>query len=303
MKAVAAQKQGLGVVVVVSAMAKETDRLLGLCAMFSSEFDRAESDVISCTGEMVSSALMSLAIQSLGVKSRSFLGHQLPILTDSEAGQAHILSINTNLLLERIHQGEIPVVAGFQGIDKKNRVTTLGRGGSDTTAVAIAAAIKTSTCEIYTDVDGVYTADPRTLKSAKRLPNVSYPFMIEASGLGAKVMHHRSVILGQHYQVPIKVKSSFADGEGTEIGNLETHSRAVTVMPVDSKTSRVSLIGDFVATTSELITDALNLLDRQGIASLGSLQGKMSFSSLVSESRAEEAASIFHTHYVEQLCY
>lgn len=239
-RAVEAQRRGQQVVVVVSAMAKETDRLLGLAQSFGGRGDGREWDVAAATGESLSAALMALAIQSEGAKARSFLGFQLPILTDENPTAARILSVQTRALLGSFNRGEIPVVAGFQGVDRRGRVTTLGRGGSDTTAVAIAAALGGVACDIYTDVDGVYSADPRICPQATRLDSVSYRFMIEAAGLGAKVMHDRSVILGMRHQVPIRVKSSFVTEEtGTEIGNSRVLGNCVTL---DRQVAQVSLL-------------------------------------------------------------
>jgi aspartate kinase len=257
---------------------------------------------VASTGETVVAALTSLAIREIGGKARSFLGYQLPILTDSTPGNAQILSIHTEPLREALKRGEIPVVAGFQGIDAKGNITTLGRGGSDTTAVAIAAALGNAECEIYTDVDGVFTGDPKLVPTAQRIPSVSYRFMIEAAGLGAKVMHDRSVVIGRQYGVPIRVKSSFTQGFGTEIGSKETHSRCVTSVTVDPDVARVSLIGDFVHSSTALIARTMETLKNRGIQCLGSSQGDLSFSSLVPISRSVETAQLFHSNYVESVC-
>ncbi len=235
---ISAKRAGFDVVVVVSAMAKETDRLFHLAETFSSNPDRRERDVLASTGETLASALTALALQSEGVRARSLLGFQLPILTDSSA-EARILSVESAPILECFQRGEIPVIAGFQGVDGQGRITTLGRGGSDTTAVAVAAALGGARCEIYTDVDGVFSVDPRLCSEATLLPQVSYRFMIEAAGLGAKVMHGRSVIMGMRYSVPISVKNSFHDSLGTDIGKSETPVNCVTV---DNSVAQVSFL-------------------------------------------------------------
>lgn len=303
-----ARRAGFGVIVVVSAMERETDRLLNLCSGFTdavSMHTRAEIDVVASTGETVSAALTALAIQNLGGRARSFLGSQLPILTDDVANEAEILSINTAPLMEALERGEIPVVAGFQGTGSNGRITTLGRGGSDTTAVAIAAAIPGTVCEIYTDVDGIFTADPRCLPHARRLSSVSYKFMIEASTLGAKVMHDKSVILGLKYGVPIKVRSSFQEGIGSEIGKEETHSRCVTV---DSKLvpsadiRRVSIVGDFIEKSAHFGVDARKILVSNGVPSGGINQRPWSLTSFVNKDDVQRAVQIFHKTYVEQIC-
>lgn len=240
-RAIAAKEAGHSVVVVVSAMAKETDRLLALGHGFGDLPDARELDVALSTGEMLSASLMAIALQAEGAPARSLLGFQLPILTDSIGGAARILSVDVAKLLACFVRGEIPVVAGFQGVDAHGRLTTLGRGGSDTTAVAIAGALGGAHCEIYTDVDGIYSADPRICEDAVLLRSVSYPFMIEAAGLGANVMHDRSVMLGLRYQVPITVKSSLVESNGTIIGNIETAANCVTL---DGNIARISLIDE-----------------------------------------------------------
>lgn len=236
-----ARQAGHQVVVVVSAMATETDRLLQMGQVFTSAPDGRELDVVLATGEMLSASLMALALQAQGAAARSFLGFQLPIRTDSRAGSAAILSVDCVPLRASLVRSEIPVIAGFQGIDELGRVTTLGRGGSDTTAVAVAAALGGAHCEIYTDVDGVYSADPRICGDAKLLPQVSYPFMIEAAGLGAKVMHDRSVKIAMQYQVPILVKNSSGESVGTSIGKRETAANCVAL---DRNVARLSFIDE-----------------------------------------------------------
>lgn len=297
-KALLAKKQGHPVILVVSAMATETDRLLNLCSTFSlTPLSGREVDVVASTGETVSAALTALAIRSLGGKARSFLGHQLPILTNSQANRAQIVSLNPRPLLDALANDEIPVVAGFQGVDSFGRITTLGRGGSDTTAVAIAAAIPDSLCEIYTDVNGVFTADPRTVPKARQLPFVSYKFMIEASELGAKVMHDRSVILGDRYGVPIHVKSSLSDGQGTFIGNQETHSRCVAI-----RKNEVSVVGDFLENLRDIKSHTQRILKSHGIRSLDISQRKISLTSVLPELDVLKAAQLFHKTYVEPIC-
>ncbi len=236
-RVISAKRAGFEVIVVVSAMARETDRLLQLAETFSSHPDHRERDVVASTGETLAAALTALALQSEGVKARSLLGYQLPLLTDS-GNEARILNVETAHIVDCLERGEIPVIAGFQGVDRQARITTLGRGGSDTTAVAVAAALS-ARCEIYTDVDGVFSVDPRLCSEAYLLPNISYRFMIEAAGLGAKVMHDRSVGMGMRYGVPITVKNSFHESTGTEIGKTETLVNCVTV---DNNVARVSFL-------------------------------------------------------------
>jgi aspartate kinase len=214
-RALAAKKSGNDVVVVVSAMAGETNRLLKLANALAKRPSQREQDVVVSTGEQVTVGLLALAIQELRGKSRSFLGHQVRILTDSAFSNARIRSIDGEKLFESLKRGEIAVVAGFQGIDEHGNITTLGRGGSDTTAVALAAALKADACEIYTDVDGVYTTDPNLCTKARKLDRISYEEMLELASLGAKVLQIRSVEFAMKYRVPLWVKSSFSDDPGT----------------------------------------------------------------------------------------
>src|SRR5438552_10177547 len=214
-KAIATRKAGHDVVVVVSAMAGETNRLLGLTSQISRRPNQREQDVVVSTGEQVSVGLLALAIQELKGKARSFLGHQVRILTDSAFSNARIRSIDGEKLFESLRRREIAVVAGFQGIDDQGNITTLGRGGSDTTAVALAAALKADACEIFTDVDGVYTTDPNLCAKARKLDRISYEEMLELASLGAKVLQIRSVEFAMKYKVPLWVKSSFGDDPGT----------------------------------------------------------------------------------------
>ena len=214
-RAMAARKAGHDVVVVVSAMSGETNRLLKLTSAVSARPSQREQDVVVSTGEQVTVGLVALAIQELKGKARSFLGHQVRILTDSAFANARIRSIDDEKLRESLKKKEIAVVAGFQGIDEDGSITTLGRGGSDTTAVALAAALKADACEIYTDVDGVYTTDPNLCKAARKLDRICYEEMLELASLGAKVLQIRSVEFAMKYKVPLWVKSSFSDDPGT----------------------------------------------------------------------------------------
>jgi len=214
-RALATRKQGHDVVLVVSAMSGETNRLLKLVNEIAKRPSERESDVVIATGEQVSVGLVSLAIQDQRGKARSFLGHQVRITTDSAFSKARIKSIDAEKVFEALKKGEIAVIAGFQGQDEDGNVTTLGRGGSDTTAVAIAAALKADSCEIYTDVDGVYTTDPNVCPKARKLDRISYEEMLELASLGAKVLQIRSVEFAMKYRVPLWVKSSFTDDPGT----------------------------------------------------------------------------------------
>jgi aspartate kinase len=225
-------RAGHDVVVVVSAMAGETNRLLRLASqIWDDPLDR-EVDLIVATGEQVTSGLMALAVRDLGGNARSFLGSQIRIRTDGQHGRARIQEIENGSLSAALRRGKIAVVAGFQGVDEEGSVTTLGRGGSDTTAVAIAAALKADVCEIYTDVAGVFTADPNVVPNARKIERISYEEMLELASLGAKVLQLRSVEFGMNYRVPIHVRSSFSDAEGTWVVGEEAFMEQVVVSGV-----------------------------------------------------------------------
>jgi aspartate kinase len=225
-------RAGDRVVVVVSAMSGETNRLLGLVSELSPKPSRRESDVVVASGEQVSSALLSIAIETEGVPARSFLGHQIRVETDEAHGRARIRSIDAEHLLEVVGNGQVAVVAGFQGCDAAGNITTLGRGGSDTSAVAIAAAIKADVCEIFTDVDGVYTTDPRIVPHARKLERISQEEMLELASLGAKVLQIRSVEFAKRYDVRLHVRSSFNEEPGTFVVPEEARMEDVLVSGV-----------------------------------------------------------------------
>ncbi|MDE0031354.1 MAG: aspartate kinase [Deltaproteobacteria bacterium] len=211
----AAREAGNDVVVVVSAMSGETNRLLNLANQVSAHVDDREIDVLLASGEQVSCALLALALKDLGQAARSFLGHQVRIATDSVYGRARIKSIDATRVLEALERREVVVVAGFQGVDEDDNITTLGRGGSDTSAVAMAAALNAAVCEVYTDVDGIYTADPFVCPRARKLDRITYDEMLEMASMGARVLQIRSVELAKKFGVPVHLRSSFNDVEGT----------------------------------------------------------------------------------------
>jgi aspartate kinase len=243
-KVVAAKQAGHDVVVVVSAMAGETNRLVGLAQQISELPDERERDVLLASGEQVSMALLALAINDMGHKARSFLAHQVRIETDNAYGKARIKSIDSTRVRKALKSGEIVVVAGFQGVDEDDNVTTLGRGGSDTSAVAVAAALNAEACEIYTDVDGVFTTDPNLCPAARKLDRISYEEMIEMASMGAKVLQIRSVELGMKFKVPIHVRSSFNDAPGTWVVEEDESMDEVLVSGVtyDKDEAKITLV-------------------------------------------------------------
>jgi aspartate kinase len=258
--ALASQRAGNDVVVVVSAMAGETDRLLKLAHQVLALPDSREMDVLASTGEQVSVALTALAIQAEGGRAFSLLGHQLPVLTDSAFSRARIQRVEQGPIRRALAQGQIVVVAGFQGVDPENNITTLGRGGSDTTAVAVAAALKADVCEIYTDVEGVYTADPRVCPSGRKLNTIAYEEMLELASLGAKVLQVRSVEIAMKYEVPVHVRSTFSEEEGTRIVAREQvlEARKLTGLACERGQARVELLG--VECSPEQVAEVTDLL-------------------------------------------
>ena len=243
-RALVTQAQGHDVVVIVSAMSGETNRLLKMAHDVCSVPSERELDALASTGEQVSAALVSLCVESQGGKGRSLLGHQIQVHTDSAFTKARIRTIDGTRIFETLKEGRIAVVAGFQGVDDEGNITTLGRGGSDTSAVAIAAALKADACEIYTDVDGVYTTDPNICPTARKIDRISYEEMLELASLGAKVLQIRSVELAMKYEVPVHVRTSFSDAPGTWVVKEERSLEDITVTGVayDKSEAKVQML-------------------------------------------------------------
>lgn len=247
-------RDGNQVVVVVSAMSGETDRLLGLARAFNAQPRGRELDVLLSTGEQVTIALLSMALEVEGIDAVSYTGGQVRILTDSAFNKARILAIDEEAVRQDLDAGKVVVIAGFQGVDEAGNITTLGRGGSDTTAVAMAAALKADECQIYTDVDGVYTTDPRIVPEARRLDRITYEEMLEMASLGAKVLQIRSVEFASKYLVNLRVLSSFADGGGT-------------LITTEENIMEQALISGVTLNRDEAQVMVLGVPDRPGIAS------------------------------------
>ncbi len=240
-------ERGNEIAVVVSAMSGETNRLVDLCRQAHPMHDLREYDTVVSTGEQVTVGLLSIILQSMGLEARSWLGWQIPFKTSNAHGNANIEDIDCSKIIERFesHDRQIAVIPGFQGISPLDRVTTLGRGGSDTSAVAIAAALKADRCDIYTDVDGVYTTDPRMVPTARKIDKVSHEEMLEMASLGAKVLQTRSVALAMRHQVPLQVLSSFEHKPGTFIVPEEEvmENANVTGIPFSKNEARITLNG------------------------------------------------------------
>ncbi|WP_108652330.1 aspartate kinase [Dongshaea marina] len=239
------RQQGHDIVVVVSAMAGETNRLLGMALELDPQASRREQDVLLSTGEQVSIALLSIALIKRGCAAVSMTGDQVGVRTDHQFGKARILECQTESVQKQLAEGKVVVVAGFQGRDDENNITTLGRGGSDTTAVALAAALKADECQIFTDVDGVYTTDPRVEPKARRLEQITFEEMLEMSALGAKVLQVRSVELAGQYRVPLRVLSSFEQGQGTLIsyGCEQDERPLIAGIAFDSSVASIGIQG------------------------------------------------------------
>jgi aspartate kinase len=249
--------EGHQLVVVPSAMAGETNRLLALAREINPEPSPRELDVIAATGEQVSIGLLALALHRLGLKARSYTGFQVKILTDDAHTKARILSIDDANMRRDLAEGNVVVVAGFQGMDERGNITTLGRGGSDTTGVALAAALKADECQIYTDVDGVYTTDPRIVPEARRLGRITFEEMLELASLGSKVLQIRSVEFAGKYKVKLRVLSSFTDVSSTDMGTLITF---------EEEDMEQAIISGIAFNRDEAKISILGVPDRPGIA-------------------------------------
>ncbi len=236
---------GNKVIVVVSAMAGTTNNLIAHSKSVSKKFNKRELDVLLTSGEQVTSALMAGALNDLGVKSKSWMNWQVPILTEGEHANARITNVNVKGINDYLSQGGVAVIPGFQGVSKTGEITSIGRGGSDATAVVIAKAFQTDSCEIYTDVDGVYSSDPNKIPLAKKIDKISYEEMLELSSLGAKVMQSSAVQTAMMNDIPIQVKSTFTEREGTEIKSQENidYSKAITGVAYSKDDAKITLLG------------------------------------------------------------
>ena len=249
---------GHKLVVVVSAMSGVTNTLIDYCSIISPLYDLREYDSVVSSGEQITSGLMAMALQKRGINARSWLGWQIPIMTDSVHGKARINNIETKELHKRLESGEVAVIPGFQGLSGLGRITTLGRGGSDTSAVALAAALKADRCDIYTDVSGVYTADPRIVPQAKKIHKISYEEMLELASLGSKVLQTRSVEMGMKNSVPIQVLSSFKDAIGSD--------RKGTLVTTEDKIMEQELVSGIAHNRDEAKITVVGVEDIPGIA-------------------------------------
>ncbi len=252
-------ESGHKVAVVVSAMAGVTNQLVDYCGQVSKMHDLREYDTVVSSGEQITAGLMAMALQKLGISARSWLGWQVPIKTNDIHGKARIEEIDTSEISKRLNDGEVAVIPGFQGISERNRIATLGRGGSDTSAVAMAAALEADRCDIYTDVDGVYTTDPRIVPQARKLKKISYEEMIELASLGAKVLQTRSVEIAMKQEVPLQVLSSFEDHIGSDLPG--------TLVVREEDIMEQELVSGIAYSRDEAKITVLNVPDVPGVAS------------------------------------
>jgi len=286
---VATRKSGDSVVVVVSAMGDTTDELVDLATQVTPLPPGRELDMLLTAGERISMALLAMAIANLGLVGRSFTGSQAGVITDSTHGKARIIDVTPGRIQGALDEGAIPIVAGFQGVSQHGKdITTLGRGGSDTTAVALAAALGADVCEIYTDVDGVFTADPRIAPGARRIPRISYEEMLEMAACGAKVLMLRCVEYARRYGIPIHVRSSFSNREGTWVTGLQG-------LQTEGEAMEQAIISGVAHDRSEAKITVVGVPDKVGqaaVTSLGQLQAEVGFESLLYDDRIGKVSLI-----------
>jgi aspartate kinase len=296
-KVIRTKEEGNDVVVVLSAMSGETDRLIQLAQKAADEPNPREYDSLVSTGEQVTITLLAIMLNGMGHPAKSFLGFQVPVRTDQAFKKARILEVDTEAIREELKKGKVVVVAGFQGVDDGNNITTLGRGGSDTSAVALAAALKADVCDIYTDVDGVYTTDPNICSNARRLDQITYDEMLELARAGAKVLQPRSVELAKKFNVPVYVKSSFTDEGGTlvtwEVKDMEKEVVAGVTYDRDQAKITVIRVPDRPGVAARLFTalSKCNILVDMIIQN-ASLQGFTDLTFTVSRKDVKEASRI-----------
>lgn len=291
------KEEGNQCVVVVSAMGDTTDDLIDLSKQLNERPPAREMDMLLTTGEQISVALLSMTLQQLGTPAVSYTGWQVGMLTDNAHGKARIKDIKPNKITDSLNDGKVVVVAGFQGVSEDGEITTLGRGGSDTTAVALAAAIEADLCEIYTDVDGVYSTDPRIVKKARKLNEISYDEMLELAHLGAAVLHPRAVEYAKHNRVPLVVRSSFSDHEGTLVKEDAVMEQGVVVRGIayDKNVARISVMGveDRPGILSAVFTALAEAgIDVDVIVQSGVKDGRADFSFTVSSSDLDRAMEV-----------
>lgn len=289
------------VIVVVSAQGKTTDGLIKEALEISENPSKREMDVLLSTGEQISISKLAICLEKLGYKAKSFTGWQIPIITDGTNENARIKSINTNKIKEILNDKYIVIVAGFQGIDEDLNITTLGRGGSDTTAVALAASLGADKVEIYTDVDGVFSSDPKVISNVKKLETVSYDDMLELASSGAKVLHNRCVEIGKKYHVPIIVKSTFQENsEGTVVMDRKEDSLNDTFITGIAKVenlTKISIIGSGMVSSPKIMSDIFDIFHKNNISIYMIITSETKISVLVDAKVADLAMNAIHNKF------
>ena len=291
------------IIVVVSAMGGETNRLVTLAKHFDEDPDKREFDALVSTGETVSSALLAMALQSKGIKARSYSASQISIRTTDSYSKAKILDVDAEKILNTIKDNTIPIITGFQGVTAGGDVTTLGRGGSDTTAVAIAAQVGAERCDIYTDVDGIFTTDPKVVPNAKKLDSITMEEMLELASQGAKVMQTRAVEFANKYNVPVRVLSSFNNGSGTLISlkdeGIETTKNDVQYkdLIVNSEIAKVSLVGAGMRSQTGVASRAFKALSENDVNIQIICTSEIKITMVIDEALVDKAVQVLHEEF------
>ena len=289
-----AVKEKLKVVVVVSAQGKTTDSLIEKAKEYSCNTYNREMDMLLSTGEIQTVALLTMMLKDKGYDAIGLTGSQAGIITDSCFSNARIKMIMSENILKHLDSGKIVVVAGFQGIDKFGNITTLGRGGSDLSAVAIAAGLKANRCEIYTDVDGVFSADPNIIKGSKFIEKVSYDEMLEAASSGAKVLHNRAVSVAKKFKIKLNVKNTMSDSEGTTVTDIESESNNTKIIAIKKGLSKITIIGKDLYSNTKYISKIYELASKESVLIYMISLSEVALGIIVDEKNTEKFASIIH---------
>lgn len=299
-------KKSIKLVVVVSAQGKTTDNLLAKAYEYVDSPNQRELDLLLMTGELQSVALITMMLKERGINAIGLTGEQAGIITDSTYGNAKIESIYIDNILNYLNDNTIVVVAGFQGIDKFGNITTLGRGGSDLTAVALASALKAKRCEIYTDVDGIFSTDPKVIKKSKLLKKISYDEMLEAATSGAKVLHNRSVNVGKQHNIKISVKSFKNKTNGSIVDNFENQNvvndiekAKVKFITQNSEVTKISIIGDMLITNKDIANKIFNIAYEQNVEIYMASFSEISINIVVDKNKANKLINLLHDSLVE----
>lgn len=301
-------KKKLGLVIVVSAQGKTTNELIETALEYSKKPSKRELDLLLTTGELKTVALLSMMLNEKGYPSIGLTGEQAGIITDSNYGNAKIKTIYSENITKHLKEGLIVVVAGFQGIDKFGNITTLGRGGSDLSAVALASQLKAKRCEIYTDVDGIYTADPRVIKKSKLLKHISYDEMLEAATAGAKVLHNRSVNVSKKYDLKIQVRNSSSSKVGSivsskfdeEFEGKDMEENNVKFLTKNDNVSKITIIGDMLITNKDIAYNIFSIANEENVQIYMISFSELSINLIVDSPKAEDFMKLLHKRLVEK---